>query len=330
MPRHALRAFLIDTDTASDDAVALIMALRRRDLKVAAITVVWGNVPVEQGAANALFVTELCDADHVPVFQGAARPLAREAHHAQWFHGVDGLGDCGYRPSRRAVEPGDGVEALIDIITRHPDIEVVTLGPLTNLALALERAPTLVDHVSRCVVMGGAACTVGNVTPAAEYNIWADPEAARAVFRSRLPIEMVGWELCRKDANILPEETAAVRAFDTPFAHFALDCNRTALAANRRQSGDPGLALPDPVAMAIAMEPNVCTRRDRHHVDIEVASDLTRGMTVVDALGVASDERNRSVWAPVLARGPITICQQIDVARWKAMLYEALRSAPTV
>jgi purine nucleosidase len=321
----APRRLLIDTDTASDDAVALIMALRRRDLEVAAITVVWGNVPVEQGTQNALFVMEMCDAEGGPVFRGAGRPLAREPQHAQWFHGEDGLGDCGYRPRRRTVEAQDAVDAIVETVRRNPGIELVTLGPLTNVALALQRAPSLPGNVSRCVVMGGAACAVGNVTPAAEYNIWADPEAARAVFRSRLPIEMVGWELCRGAANISYPEMDEIRAVGTPFARFTIDCNKTAIEANERQSGGRGLALPDPVAMAIAIEPGTCTRHGRHYVDVECDSALTRGMTVVDELGVAEDERNRAVWAAPLARGPLTVCRAIDVARWKTLLWEALR-----
>jgi purine nucleosidase len=319
------RTFLIDTDTASDDAVALIMALTRRDIDVAAITVVWGNVPVEQGVRNALYVTELCDV-HVPVYQGAARPLTRPPFHAQFFHGEDGLGDLGYRPARRELEVGAAVDAMIAAIRANPGLVVVTLGPLTNLAQALHRDPGIASLVGRTVVMGGAACTVGNVTPAAEYNMWADPEAARIVFRSGLPIDMVGWELCRGDANLSHAEMAMVRGFATARASFAIDCNCKAIEANRQQSGDPGLALPDPVAMAIALEPAIVTRQSRHYVDIETTSELTRGMTVVDALGVVSDERNREVWAPLIAREPtVNVCWAIDIARWKTLLYRALK-----
>lgn len=318
------RTFLIDTDTASDDAVALIMALRDPDVRVAAITVVWGNVPVEQGVRNALFVTELCGSD-APVFQGAARPLRREPAHAQWFHGRDGLGDHGFAPTRRTPEPGDAVDALIAAARAAPGSVLVTLGPLTNVALALERDPAFAGFISRAVVMGGAACTVGNVTPAAEYNMWADPEAARVVFRSGLPTEMVGWELCRGEANLTEAEMTGVRALDTPLARFALDCNSTAIAANRHQSGDPGLALPDPVAMGIALDPTLAPERSAHFVDIETASELTRGMTVVDALHVADDERNRETWAPLLERGRKTVvCWKLDVVRWKELLFRAL------
>jgi purine nucleosidase len=318
------RTFLIDTDTASDDAVALIMALRAPDVRVAGITVVWGNVPVEQGARNALYVTELCDVD-VPVHIGAGRPLRREAENATWFHGRDGLGDCGFAPVRREPASDSGVDALVAMAQATPGCVLVTLGPLTNVALALERDPEFATCISRAVVMGGAACTVGNVSPAAEYNIWADPEAAKAVFRSALPIEMVGWELCRGPANLDADEMRQVRALDTKLGHFALDCNRTAIEANRLQSGDIGVSLPDPVAMGIALDPTLCTRRSAHYVDVEADSPLTRGMTVVDALNVAADDRNGDVWAPLLTRGRRTeVCWSLDVPRWKDLVIRSL------
>lgn len=319
------RVFLIDTDTASDDAVALVMALRWPDVHVAAITVVSGNVPLEQGVRNALYTAELCGSD-TPVFRGAARPLLREPVDATFFHGEDGMGNQNYPAARRAAGEAQAVDVLIETILKHPGIVVVTLGPLTNVALAVLRAPEIVSNVSRCVVMGGAACTVGNVTPAAEYNIWVDPEAARIVFESDLPIEMVGWELCRGDANLSASDVAHVRSLDTPLAHFAIDCNRRAIQANLEHFGDEGLGLPDPVAMSIALDPTICTRASAHYVEVEIASDLTRGMTVVDALNVAGEERNRGAWQPIVNRGrKITVCWAIDVDRWKEMLYGVLK-----
>src|SRR5215471_13116670 len=198
LPRRLgfMRTLLIDTDTASDDAVALIMALRSNKLRVAAITVVAGNVPVDQATSNALFTAELCGSS-VPIYSGADAPLLRKLEPANWFHGQDGLGDHGYKPTRKRAERGNGVDAMIETILNNPGIELVTLGPLTNVAIAVLRQAKIVDNVKRCVVMGGAPCCVGNVTPAAEFNIWVDPEAARIVFRSGLPIEMVGWQLCR-------------------------------------------------------------------------------------------------------------------------------------
>ncbi len=193
------RKILIDTDTASDDAVAIIMALRSPAVSVLAITTVAGNVDVAQGTQNALFTVELCSAD-VPVFRGAAAPLLRVHEDAAWFHGKDGLGDHDYRPTARVAEKEFAVDALVRIVRANPGIEIITLGPLTNLALALGQWPELANNVSRCVVMGGAPCCEGNVTPAAEFNFWVDPEAARVVLRSKLPIELVGWQLSRGEA----------------------------------------------------------------------------------------------------------------------------------
>jgi purine nucleosidase len=317
------RAFLIDTDTASDDAVALVMALRAPDVDIKAITVVSGNVTVDQAVRNALYTIELCGAD-VPVYRGAERPLLREPSHAEWFHGKDGLGDQNYPPPEGKPEMMHAVDAIIQTVLANPGIVIVTLGPLTNLALAVSRAPEIVPLVSRCVVMGGAACTVGNVTPAAEFNVWYDPEAARIVFLSGLPVEMVGWELSRFDAIINPENIAYVRSLNTTLANFVVDCNSRAMQAVFEQSGEIGIELPDPVAMAIALDSTICTRSSKHYVDIETQSELTRGMTVVDQLGVASDSRNGAFWKSVIERSNVIVCWEIDVPRWKEMFYGAL------
>jgi purine nucleosidase len=319
------RKFLIDTDTASDDAVALIMALRWPDVEVEAITVVSGNVPLAQCVTNALYTTELCESD-VPVYRGANRPLLREAEFADWFHGFDGLGDQNYPPPQRTAEAKHAVDAIIDTVKANPGIVMVTLGPLTNVAMAVSRAPEIVADVSRCVVMGGAACTVGNVTPAAEFNIWVDPEAARIVFHSGLPLEMVGWELCRGDANLREEDIHYVRGLETPLAQFSIDCNTIAMKANYKQSREVGIALPDPVAMAIALDPSVVKRASKHYVEVETQSDLTRGMTIVDQLNIITDERNRALWKALTDRDPnVQVVWEIDISRWKEMLYSVLR-----
>jgi purine nucleosidase len=316
--------FLIDTDTASDDAVALIMALRHPDVQVRAITAVAGNVSAEQATRNALYVAELCGST-VPVHCGAAQPIWREHAHAEWFHGKDGLGDHGYPDAARAAEPGHAVDAIIAAIQAHPGIVLVTLGPLTNVAMALGKAPEIAAMVSRCVVMGGNPCCEGNVTPAAEYNMWVDPEAARVVLRSGLPIELAGWHLCRGEAVVSANEVEYILSLGTPLARFAVECNSRAMQAYGIQTGETGISLPDPVAMCIALDRTVCTAIGRHYVDVEVSSELTRGMTVVDRLGVALDERNRAVWRSVTDRvPPAEVVWSIDNTRWKRALYSAL------
>lgn len=321
-----VRKFIIDTDTASDDAVALVMALRAPDVEVEAITIVNGNMPVAQGSRNALYTAQMCGRADVPVYIGADRPLMRPRVHAHWFHGEDGMGNQFYPPPERQPEAKHGVQAIIDTVRANPGIVMVTLGPLTNVALAVRQAPDIVGKVSRCIVMGGAAGTTGNVTPAAEYNIWCDPEAARIAFHSGLPIEMVGWEVARGEANILAEEMEMIRGFGTPLARFAMDCNSHAYKATIEQSDDLGLGLYDPVAMAIALDPTICTYMSKHFVDVETQSELTRGMTVVDRYDVTTDERNIDVWRSVQEHGKdVSVCWSIDVRRWKELLYSTLR-----
>lgn len=321
-----LRTFIIDTDTASDDAVALIMALCHPDVNVIGITTVSGNVSLAQATRNALYTAQMCGRADVPVYPGAARPLMRPTAHAEWFHGQDGMGDQNYPAPERQPEAKHAVDALIELISANPGIVLVTLGPLTNIALAISRAPQIISNVSRCVIMGGAACSIGNVIPAAEYNMWCDPEAARIVFRSGLPIEMVGWDVTRGDANLFTHEIEALRSLGTPLSKFAMDCNTRALDASHQQSGDAGLNLPDPVAMAVALDPSIVKRKSTHYVDVEVQSELTRGQTVIDVFNLATDPRNRDTWAVVIKRPPtVSVCWEIDIHRWKTMLSEALK-----
>jgi purine nucleosidase len=317
------RAFLIDTDTASDDAVALIMALRAPGVRVAAITVVAGNVNVQQATRNALYTVELCGAN-VPVYSGTEKPLLRAYQNATWFHGRDGLGDHNYPAPRRSAEKQHAIDAIIETIEANPGLVLVTLGPLTNVALAVSRKQEIAAKVSRCVIMGGNPCCEGNVTPAAEYNIWVDPEAARIVFRSGLPIELIGWHLCRGEAVLNDKDIAHVESLNTKLAHFAIECNSHARAAYKIQTGEDGICLPDPVAMCLALDPSIGTEWSEHYVDVETQSELTRGMTVVDRLNVADDERNRAVWLAALNL-KARVCWTIDNARWKESLYCALK-----
>jgi purine nucleosidase len=322
MNSNTPRKLLIDTDTASDDAVALIMALRSPDVSVLAITVVAGNVPVDQAKQNALYTVELCASD-VPVFSGAAAPLIRPLEDAVWFHGRDGLGDHGHQPAARTAAAGFAVDAIVRTVASNPGIEIITLGPLTNLALALHQWPQLAANVSRCVVMGGAPCCEGNVTPAAEFNFWVDPEAARVVLRSQLPIELVGWQLSRGTAVVNAAEMEEILALETNLAHFAIQSNSIAAAAYKIQTGEEGIALPDPVAMAILLDPALALVSSSHYMDVQVDSGITRGMSVVDRLGVAKDARNRAVWNEVAAKHKVV--WEMDIPGWKQALLRGLR-----
>ena len=319
-----MRNFLIDTDTASDDAVAIIMALAEPSVKVLGLTTVAGNVDLKQATRNALLTAEICKSD-TPVFMGADKPLKRPHQNAHWFHGKDGLGDRKYPAPKRKAEREGAVEAILRLTKAEPGLTLITLGPLTNIALALERDPGLVERIDRCVVMGGAPSCEGNVTPAAEYNIWVDPEAARAVFRSKLKIEMIGWHVSRGPSVLRDDEIGAIEALGTAKAKFAVESNSAAREGYRVQTGEVGLSLPDPIAMAIALDRSIGLAWSRHRVAIECESALTRGMTVVDRLNVSADDNNAKVWKAAAGESEgADILWTLDSRRFKAMLRAAL------
>ena len=313
--------FLIDTDTASDDAVALIMALQA-DIHIVGITTVAGNVAVAQATKNALYTAQICGKT-VPVFQGADRPLMRPHLDASWFHGRDGMGEMNYPKPDQAPQSKHAVNALIEIIHANPGVTLVTLGPLTNIALAVSQAPEIAAKVGRCVVMGGNPSCVGNVTPAAEYNIWVDPEAARITFRSGLPIEMVGWHVSRGESVLHHAEIETVFGFGTERAKFAIECNRIARQAFKTQTGQDGISLPDPTAMAVALNKSIGTKWSKHGVEVETLSELTRGMTVVDELNLTDDANNQGVWAE--QKHKADVCWELAVPGFKKMLFDALK-----
>jgi inosine-uridine nucleoside N-ribohydrolase len=279
---------LIDTDTASDDAVALLLALRTPGVRVEAIAVVAGNVPVEQGVQNALYTVELAGAD-TPVYAGRTGTT----HFGHAVHGDDGMGDIGLPLRGREPAPGDAVDALERAIRDAPgELTLVTLGPLTNVAALLERgvAPLLRD----IVIMGGTSDDVGNVAPHAEYNVWADPDAARTVFASGAPITMVGWDVSRQYAVFDDAAQDELRALG-PLGAFSVDIQKTLIEFCRTKTKLDGYDLPDPIAMAVALDRTVATEtaRARIEVDPETAQTHLRadGEPQVDVVTAASRER---------------------------------------
>jgi purine nucleosidase len=291
MTRH----FIIDTDTASDDAVALVMAMRHPGVQIEAITVVAGNVPVDQGVQNALYTVELCQ-QAVPVYRGMPAPLVRPLETAQFVHGQDGMGDIGLPLYGRQPAAGDAVSVLIETIHRFAgNITLLALGPLTNVATALRKEPMIADEVSECVIMGGTGRGHGNITPVGEYNLWADPEAAKIVFESGMPLKMVGWDISRTYAVLDPQNTAELRAIGTPLAEFCVDIQDALRKFAMTQSKLTGFDLPDPIATAIALQPEIATETKHLFVTIETQSELCRGQSVVDHNAILGQEPNTEV-----------------------------------
>jgi purine nucleosidase len=310
---NAMRRFLIDTDTASDDAVALVMALKHPDVQVEAITVVAGNVPLPQAVQNALYTVEQCAKD-VTVVAGAAKPLTRALETAQNVHGQDGMGDIGLPLSGHEPTPGHAVDVILETINRNPgEITLVSLGPLTNIALAVSRDPGIASKVARYVMMGGVGDGWGNVTPVSEYNLWCDPEAAKIVFQSGMPIEMVGWDISYKYAVFGPKERERLLAVGTPLAKFCVDIQATLDEFVLTETKLEGFDLPDPIAMAVALEPGVATRSEKLFVTIETEGYWSRGQTIVDHMGFTRREKN------------VQVVLEANRARFIEMLHEAVR-----
>jgi purine nucleosidase len=289
------RPMLIDTDTASDDGVALLMALRDPSVEVVAITVVAGNVPLERATQNALFIVEQAGAT-TPVHAGRAAPLARDLFTAEFVHGQDGMGDIGLDLSGRKPAGTDAVGTIIDTIRAHEPgtLDLVTLGPLTNVAIAFLQDPSLAPRLRSLTVMGGTGDAVGNVSAVAEFNIFVDPEAAAIVFAAGAPLTMVGWDISRKYAVVDHDDATRIRALG-PLGALAIDINRAVDAFATETTHLAGFDLPDPIAMAVALDPSVATVVEHRNVVVETAGDHTLGQTVVDHLGLTGREPNAHV-----------------------------------
>jgi len=289
-----MQRFLIDTDTASDDAVALIMALREPTVHVEAITVVAGNVPLDQAVQNALFTVELCDAKP-PVHAGLAGPLLRDLQTAQEVHGDDGMGDIGLALSGRTPAEGHAVDVIIETIMDSPgEIVLVTLGPLSNVASALIREPRIASAAKHCFVMGGAGSGHGNVSPLAEFNFFVDPEAVRILLRSGMPLTHIGWDISVTSAVYSAHEAKELRAIGTPYAEFSVDIQAVLDDYAKETSRLDGFDLPDPIAMAVAIDPSIA-ETSFVNVDMIIGDDPTRGRDVIDWVGVTDNEPNVNV-----------------------------------
>jgi purine nucleosidase len=273
----------------------LIIALRHSDIDVVGIGVVAGNVPLEMGVQNALYTRELCGSS-APIYVGAAKPLVRELRTAQFVHGNDGMGDIGLDLVGRQPNVGNAIDELIKSANEFEGVlELVTLGPLTNIALALQKDPSIAKKIKRCVVMGAVADHIGNVTPVAEFNMWVDPEAVEVVLQSGMNLEFVGWDISRKFAVITQAESAMLRAMDTTFATFTVDIQRVLEKFCENETQLAGFDLPDPIAIAYAINSSVADEVRNMHLVVETQSPATEGMVVMDTLGIMHQTPNALV-----------------------------------
>ncbi len=308
-----LSRVIIDQDGGIDDALALILALKSPELDVAAITAVSGNVTVEQATMNALRVVDLLNRGDVPVARGLGNPLVRDPVRATSFHGKDGLGDSNLpRPKIRAAE-----KSALDLISgelaasKHRDLTIICTGPLTNIASLLTSFPESVKMIRELVIMGGAygltEYGVGNVTPVAEFNILADPEAAKIVFESSVPLKAIGLDVTMIPKNQLTlSDYYVIRKTKGRVAEFASRILNKNIRKHRI------FALHDPMTVAVTVKPSLFKFRD-YRVQVETRGEATLGMTVVD---------HRRSQKPGQAGSVVAVCGAVNSSGFKRLFMD--------
>ena len=283
----APRRVIIDTDPGADDAMAIILALNSPEFKVEALTVVPGNVDGRQGLENALKIVSLAGRCDVTVAAGAQHPLNQKLITAQFWHGKNGLANVELPASKCQADPRFGPDLIIEMVHKYPhEITLIPIGPLTNIALAVSKDPTIAALVHNIVIMGGSI-TGGNVNGAAEANIYNDPEAAQIVFNAGWLVTMVGSDVGERTL-ITRKYLAELQSSHGPQSDFIAKLADFYLTRSEK-SGYSGAAMYDPLAVGIALDPTLGTLREMH-VDVETKGEFTRGETVANRMG--SNENN--------------------------------------
>lgn len=288
-----MNRLIIDTDPGIDDAHAIMLACAHPEVRLEAITTVAGNVSLEKATLNALKILEVIGID-VPVYPGCADALVIPTSRRAISHGSDGLGDSGYPPPSHQPSSEHAIQALIRLANALPgELTLAAIGPLTNVALATRLDPAFPAKIKRLIVMGGAVHAKGNSWErAAEFNFYCDPEAAAVVFQSWPELTLVPWETTL--AHALPSLRAEELAQgNTPRAELF----RRTIQKRFVEAGTGQLVLyePDPLALAVAIEPEIVRRQENHFIEIELSGTLTRGQTVVDWFNLTGHPENARV-----------------------------------
>lgn len=310
------QSLIIDTDPGQDDAVAILLALASPEINLLGITTVAGNVPLALTQENARKICDLAGRTDMQVFAGLDRPLVRPLVTAEHVHGRTGLDGPVLPDPETPLQEQHAVDYIIDTLRREPagSVTLAPIGPLSNIAMAMQRAPDIIPRIRQIILMGGAYFEVGNITPAAEFNIYVDPHAAQVVFASGVPVIMMPLDVTHK-ALTRTDRVAALRAIG----------NRTGVAVaemlefferfDEAKYGSDGGPLHDPCTVAWMIAPDIFNGRPCN-VEIETASPLTMGMTVVDWWQVSSRPHNALVIG------------DLDADRFFALITERLATLP--
>ncbi|MCV2447882.1 nucleoside hydrolase [Paracoccus sp. DMF] len=296
------RKIIIDTDPGQDDAVAILLALASPEIEVLGLTAVAGNVPLHHTQRNALVLCELAGRPDLPVYAGAEAPLSRPLVTAEHVHGKTGLDGVTLPDPTMALTPGHAVDFLIETLRREPagTVTLVPIGPLTNIAMAFQRAPDIIPRVQEIVLMGGAYFEVGNITPTAEFNIYVDPEAASLVFAAGAPLTVMPLDVTHKALTSRPwvEQMRAMGRIGQAIASWTDFFERY----DREKYGSEGAPLHDPCTIAWLLAPQLFSGRFIN-VEIETRGEFTLGMTVADWWRVSGRTPNATFIRDVDVKG---------------------------
>ena len=302
------RKIIIDTDPGQDDAVAILLALGSpKEIEVLGITAVAGNVPLELTQKNARMICELAGRPDIPVFAGSKNPLAKRLVTAEHVHGKTGLDGPTLPDPTMPLQEKHAVDFIIETLRAQPagSVTLCPLGPLTNIASAFNQAPDIIEKVQEIVLMGGAYFEVGNITPAAEFNIYVDPEAAEIVFKAGAPITVMPLDVTHK-ALVTKARNDAFRDLGTPVGIAVAEMTDFFERYDKEKYGSAGAPLHDPTVIAYLIKPKLFTGRFIN-VEIETKSGLTRGMTVADWWRVTDREPNAMFMGDIDADGFFTL-----------------------
>ncbi len=258
-----MRKIIIDTDTGSDDAAAIIMAAYSRDIQILGVTTVAGNVPLEQAAQNAMATLEVCGRSDVPVYLGASRPLFRERPFTVSVHGADGMGDCGLIHPKMSVQSQRAVDYILETVNKYPgEVEIIALGPATNIALAVLTDREIMRKVKHIWSMGTTGFGIGNTTPVSEFNVFIDAEAYALMLEAGIPITIVGFDMCGGSIGLDKSKLETIAAGNEA-GRFLEKATREILQFYLRTRGQHVVELADSVAMAVALWPEFTQKKVR-------------------------------------------------------------------
>ena len=313
-----IKRVIIDTDTAGDDTIAILTALHYFDVE--GIMITGGNVQFDQQVENALYTVQVAGkSGQVPVYKGHERPLMGlgETEHrtVEDVHGKDGMGDSFFEKAVQSPAEGHAVDFLIETVHNNPgEIHLLAIAPLTNIAMAIKKDPTIVPKIPHLYIMGGTNNALGNITPSAEYNFFVDPEAAKIVLHSGIPMTMVGWEMCTQYSIMDDNDHQTIEALSTKGSQFFKDINKVVMQFNKSVHKLNGTTHPDTLLAAVAANESIMTKSNLYHVDVETIGELTKGYSLVDVNNRLERTKN------------VRVCEEIDRDAFKEMLIEVLRS----